>query len=102
MIAAIQKRQASNKAKESGVGVGDAEGHPLIGFGLYHRMTRQALYLSVSDEHRNCGRDLIHHPVTHPGGQLDHTKKNLLRVKRTPWKQNCVNNMDRESIPDVI
>lgn len=79
MVAAIQKRQASNKAKDSGVGSGDAEGHSLVGFGPYRHMTRQALYLSMSDEHKNYIRDLIRHPVTHPGGQLDQLKKYLLK-----------------------
>ena len=80
MINAIGKRISQNKAKASGVGSGDAEGHALVGFGPYSSMTRKGLILeSVDQNHKSYVQELLHHPVTHPGGQLDKIKQYLIR-----------------------
>ena len=76
---AVQSRKSRNRAKASGVGTGDAEGHVLVGFGPYSHMTRQALYQSMEQHHKNYVRDLLCHPVTHPGSQLDQLKRYLAR-----------------------
>jgi len=74
---AINTRASSNRAKASGVGNTDAEGHALVGFGPYGHMTRKALYESMAEDHKRYVKDLMHHPVTHPGSQLDKLKKYL-------------------------
>ncbi len=77
----IENRLARDRAKASAVGSGDSEGGALVGFGNYGTMTRAALFHSVAEEHRNYVKEILCHPVTHPGGQLDQLKKYLLRMQ---------------------
>lgn len=86
MINAIGKRISQNKAKASGVGSGDAEGHALVGFGPYSSMTRKGLFESVDQNHKSYVQELLHHPVTHPGGQLDKIKQYLIRRQQEQEK----------------
>ena len=62
--------ETRNRAKASGAGTGDAEGHDLVGFGPYSQMTSQAFYQPGEKHHKNFCL-----PVTHPGNQLDQLKR---------------------------
>ena len=89
MINAIGKRISQNKANHSGMGSGDAEGHALVGFGpfFYSSMTRKGLFESVDQNHKSYVQELLHHPVTHPGGQLDKIKQYLIRRQQEQEKK---------------
>ena len=42
-------------------------------------ITRKGLFESVDQNHKSYVQELLHHPVTHPGGQLDKIKQYLIR-----------------------
>lgn len=82
----IGTRLASLKARESASGPGDPEGQALVGFGKFGAMRREDLFLSVEEKHKTYVKEIICHPVTHPGGQLDQLKKYLLKMQ----EKDCV------------
>ena len=49
-----------------------------MGSGNYGAMTREALFHSVAEEHRNYVKEILCNPVMHPGSQLDQLKRYLL------------------------
>ena len=87
MINASGKRISQNKAKHSGMGSGDAEGHALVGFGPYSSMTSKGPFESVDQNHKSYVQELLDHPVTHPGGlQPDKIKQYLIRRQQKQEK----------------
>ena len=49
-------------------------------------MTRKGLFESVDQNHKSYVQELLHHPVTHPGGQLDKIKQYLIRRQQEQEK----------------
>ena len=73
----------------STMGSGDAEGHARVGFGPFFcsSITRKGLFESVDQNHKSYVQELLHHPVTHPGGQLDKIKQYLIRRQQEQEKK---------------
>lgn len=73
MKAAIKARQKRNTVRAEAYSTNsyDKEGKVLVAFGPNNHMTRQALFESVQDEQKKYIRELLHHPISHPGGKLD-------------------------------
>lgn len=49
-------------------------------------MTRKEFFESVDQNHKSYVQELLHHPVTHPGGQLDKIKQYLVRRQQEQEK----------------
>ena len=50
-------------------------------------ITRKGLFESVDQNHKSYVQELLHHPVTHPGGQLDKIKQYLIRRQQEQEKK---------------